>query len=70
MAKENGTHQRRAVYFGIISLYLHSRYLPAAWHSLFQGIWFSIITTVTSAIAADLIPPARRGEGLGYLLCR
>ncbi|MBU8788965.1 MULTISPECIES: MFS transporter [Bacillus] len=32
----------------------------------FQGIWFSIITTVTSAIAADLIPPARRGEGLGY----
>ncbi|WP_307892716.1 MFS transporter [Bacillus swezeyi] len=32
----------------------------------FQGIWFSIITTVTSAIAADLIPSARRGEGLGY----
>ncbi|EME73447.1 MFS transporter [Bacillus sonorensis] len=32
----------------------------------FQGIWFSIITTVTSAIAADLIPAARRGEGLGY----
>ncbi|NPC94417.1 MFS transporter [Bacillus sp. WMMC1349] len=32
----------------------------------FQGIWFSIMTTVTSAIAADLVPVKRRGEGLGY----
>lgn len=34
----------------------------------FQGIWFSIITTVTGAIAANLIPPKRRGEGLGYFV--
>ncbi|UTL72322.1 MFS transporter [Bacillus halotolerans] len=32
----------------------------------FQGIWFSILTTVTGAIAADIIPVKRRGEGLGY----
>ncbi|MGF3105258.1 MFS transporter [Rossellomorea sp. DUT-2] len=32
----------------------------------FQGIWFSIATTVLVAIAADMIPPHRKGEGLGY----
>lgn len=32
----------------------------------FQGIWFSLVTTVAGAIAADIIPPERRGEGLGY----
>ncbi|MGG3571751.1 MFS transporter [Bacillus gobiensis] len=34
----------------------------------FQGIWFSIITTVTGAIAANIIPKNRRGEGLGYFV--
>ncbi len=46
-------------------IYIHDIYLLLGIR-FFQGIWFSIITTVTSAIAADLIPPARRGEGLGY----
>lgn len=32
----------------------------------FQGIWFSLFTTVAGAIAADIVPPERRGEGLGY----
>jgi MFS family permease len=32
----------------------------------FHGIWFSIVTTVGSAIAADIVPKKRRGEGLGY----
>jgi MFS family permease len=32
----------------------------------FHGIWFSIATTATGAIAADLVPDTRRGEGLGY----
>ena len=31
-----------------------------------HGIWFSIGTTVTLAIVADIVPPQRRGEGLGY----
>jgi len=34
----------------------------------FQGIWFSIATTATGAIAADLVPHKRRGEGLGYFV--
>jgi MFS family permease len=32
----------------------------------FHGIWFSLVTTVAGAIAADIVPPERRGEGLGY----
>ena len=32
----------------------------------FQGIWFSIITTATVSIAADIVPVTRRGAGLGY----
>lgn len=34
----------------------------------FQGIWFSIATTATGAIAADIVPIKRRGEGLGYFV--
>ncbi|MFC0270413.1 MFS transporter [Metabacillus herbersteinensis] len=34
----------------------------------FQGIWFSIATTATGSIAADLVPIKRRGEGLGYFV--
>ena len=32
----------------------------------FHGIWFSIVTTVLIAIANDMIPESRKGEGLGY----
>lgn len=32
----------------------------------FHGIWFGLATTVAGAIAADTVPPERRGEGLGY----
>ncbi|MBW3110988.1 MFS transporter [Bacillus sp. MCCB 382] len=32
----------------------------------FHGIWFSIGSTVLVAIAADMIPANRKGEGLGY----
>lgn len=32
----------------------------------FHGIWFSLVTTVAGAIAADIVPSERRGEGLGY----
>ena len=31
-----------------------------------QGIWFSIITTAAVSLAADIVPVARRGAGLGY----
>ncbi|ASN03732.1 MFS transporter [Virgibacillus necropolis] len=32
----------------------------------FHGLSFGVITTATGAIAADIIPPTRRGAGLGY----
>jgi predicted MFS family arabinose efflux permease len=32
----------------------------------FHGIWFSIASTVLVAIASDLIPEHRKGEGIGY----
>lgn len=32
----------------------------------FHGIWFSIVTTACGSIAADTVPAARRGTGLGY----
>lgn len=31
-----------------------------------QGIWFSIATTATGSLAADIIPNNRKGAGLGY----
>ncbi|WP_052000922.1 MFS transporter [Gracilibacillus halophilus] len=31
-----------------------------------HGISFAIVTTATSAIAADIVPAKRQGEGLGY----
>lgn len=34
----------------------------------FHGIWFSIITTATGSLAADITPESRRGEGLGYYM--
>ncbi|ARK29624.1 MFS transporter [Halalkalibacter krulwichiae] len=33
---------------------------------LFHGIGFGIATTATGAIVANIIPEARRGEGMGY----
>jgi len=32
----------------------------------FHGLSFGLFTTASGAIAADVIPPERRGEGLGY----
>jgi len=54
--------------FGISSFiyfWVHDFYLLMALR-FFHGIWFSIGSTVMVAIAADMIPPQRKGEGLGY----
>lgn len=32
----------------------------------FQGIWFSIATTASGSLAADIVPDNRKGAGLGY----
>lgn len=34
----------------------------------FQGIWFSIITTAAVSITSSIVPPSRRGAGLGYFV--
>ncbi|MGN1400829.1 MAG: MFS transporter [Bacillus sp. (in: firmicutes)] len=43
-----------------------SSYLSLLVIRFVQGIGFGIATTATGAIAADLIPDSRRGEGMGY----
>ncbi|WP_404454832.1 MFS transporter [Oceanobacillus kapialis] len=48
------------VYIGIES------FIPLMVLRFFHGLSFGVITTATGAIAADLIPPSRRGAGLGY----
>lgn len=41
-------------------------FIPLLALRFFHGLSFGIITTATGAIAADVIPQARRGAGLGY----
>lgn len=41
-------------------------YVPLILLRLFHGLSFGLLSTATGAIAADVIPAARRGEGLGY----
>jgi predicted MFS family arabinose efflux permease len=48
------------IYIGIES------FVPLMILRFIHGLSFGVITTATGAIAADLIPPARRGAGLGY----
>lgn len=31
-----------------------------------QGLFFSVLTTANNAIAADIVPDAKKGQGLGY----
>lgn len=42
------------------------RFTPLLILRFIHGISFSILTTATSAIAADIIPKERRGAGMGY----
>ncbi|MFD2704978.1 MFS transporter [Salibacterium lacus] len=41
-------------------------FLPLILLRVFHGISFGVLTTATASIAADVVPEARRGEGLGY----
>lgn len=55
--------------FYVIGTFLHLwiiNYYTLIALRLFHGIWFSILTTATYAISADIVPERRRGEGLGY----
>lgn len=46
-------------------LLIHA-FIPLLILRFIHGISFSIVTTVTSAIAADIVPEARKGAGMGY----
>lgn len=41
-------------------------FVPLLALRFFHGISFSIVTTATSAIAADIVPDERKGAGMGY----
>ncbi|MFB5282641.1 MFS transporter [Peribacillus sp. Hz7] len=56
------------LFFGLstfLYLWVDDLYLLLALR-FFHGIWFSIVTTVLIAIANDIVPDKRKGEGLGY----
>ncbi|HEY9571236.1 MAG TPA: MFS transporter [Metalysinibacillus sp.] len=54
-------------YFICSVLYLWIKPLPLLLAlRFFHGIWFSIITTAAGSLAADIVPTARKGAGLGY----
>lgn len=42
------------------------QFIPLLALRFIHGISFAIITTATGAIVADVIPPSRRGAGMGY----
>lgn len=46
-------------------LWMHS-FIPLLILRFIHGISFSIVTTATSAIAADIVPESRKGAGMGY----
>ncbi|MFG6115515.1 MFS transporter [Halobacillus sp. MO56] len=43
-----------------------TEFIPLLWLRLFHGLSFGLFTTVSGAIAADVVPASRRGEGIGY----
>lgn len=42
------------------------QFIPLLILRFIHGISFAIVTTATGAIVADIIPPSRRGTGMGY----
>lgn len=65
---------RRWIHLGFLALFCAVAFSYAWVRSLavllfvrmVQGIPFAVTTTASSTVAADLVPAARRGEGLGY----
>ncbi|MEW9676697.1 MFS transporter [Lentibacillus sp. L22] len=56
-----------AIYTATTFVYIWTdQFMPLMLLRLFHGISFGVISTATGAIAADVIPEKRRGEGLGY----
>jgi MFS family permease len=58
-----------AVFFALagLGLPLWPAILPLIFFRLLQGIAWSAVVTASTTLQADVIPPARRGEGIGYV---
>jgi MFS family permease len=58
-----------AVLFALagLGLPLWPAILPLIFFRLLQGIAWSAVVTASTTLQADVIPPARRGEGIGYV---
>lgn len=67
IGKRKGLILSVAMYVATTFLYLAiDAFIPLLVLRFLHGISFGIVTTATGAIAADIIPPSRRGAGLGY----
>ncbi len=53
------------VFISIFYLFVHSFTMLLTLRFL-QGLAFGLATTATSAIAAEIVPKSRKGEGIGY----
>lgn len=67
IGKKKGLVISVAIFTATSFLYIWvDQFTPLLLLRFFHGLSFGVITTATGAIAADIIPPARRGAGLGY----
>lgn len=67
IGKKKGLVITVAIFTATCFLYIWvDQFVPLLALRFFHGLSFGVITTATGAIAADVIPPARRGAGMGY----
>ncbi|WP_407267857.1 MFS transporter [Radiobacillus sp. PE A8.2] len=67
VGKKKGLVWSVAIFTATLFLYIWiDSFIPLLVLRFFHGLSFGIVTTATGAIAADVIPDERRGEGLGY----
>lgn len=55
-----------AFFITTLTYLLANKFIVLSIIRLIHGLSFGIVTTVTGAIVADLLPASRRGEGMGY----
>ncbi|WP_138418810.1 MFS transporter [Aquibacillus sediminis] len=67
IGKKNGLVGSVILFTVTMFLYIWiDQYVPLLVLRFLHGLSFGVLTTATSAIAADVVPMERRGEGLGY----
>ncbi|UFT99696.1 MFS transporter [Radiobacillus kanasensis] len=67
IGKKKGLFLSMTAFALVLFLYIWiDQFVPLLILRFIHGLSFGILTTATGAIAADVIPMQRRGEGLGY----